>query len=292
VHHHGRDGDEDTIIAPKKGGRRAHRIQRRAQRALNAAVEITARSFKWRFDLIEDAVPTINLMGNPTTTPRGALRLVFRADDDNGVASAEARFALVEGEERNLAPIPTEASPKLEADPLLDPPVMPLQLPRTNAKRVDGRASQDLTGHPWAGLKVRMTLIARDQAGQSGESQPYEFVLPERTFTKPLARAVVEQRKKLVRDPNAPDGVANALDALTLGGDRVIDDAIVYLALRTPMAAPRRPLARGRKCRRPALVHRAPHRGRRLRGERALNAADASAGLEGRGRRRRSKSRR
>jgi uncharacterized protein (TIGR02302 family) len=77
-----------------------------------------------------------------------------------------------------------------------------------------------------------MTLIARDQAGQSGESQPYEFILPERTFTKPLARAVVEQRKKLVRDPSAPDGVANALDALTIGGDKVIDDSVVYLALR------------------------------------------------------------
>ena len=57
-------------------------------------------------------------------------------------------------------------------------------------------------------------------------------MLPERTFTKPLAKAVVEQRKKLVRDPSAPDGVANALDALTLGGEKVIDDSTIYLALR------------------------------------------------------------
>ena len=171
-------------------------------------------------------------MGTPTTTPRGALRLVFRADDDNGVASAEARFALGEGEEHNLAPLAAEASAKVKADPLLEPPVMPLQLPHANAKRVDGKATQDLTAHPWAGLKVRMTLVARDQAGQSGQSQPYEFVLPERTFTKPLAKAVVEQRKKLVRDPGAPDSVANALDALTLGDEKVIDDSTIYLALR------------------------------------------------------------
>ena len=109
---------------------------------------------------------------------------------------------------------------------------MPLQLPRANAKRVDGKATQDLTAHPWAGLKVRMTLIAHDQAGQMGESVPYEFVLPERAFTKPLAKAVVEQRKKLVRDPTSPEGVATALDALTLGGDKVIEDSTVYLALR------------------------------------------------------------
>ena len=75
----------------------------------------------------------------------------------------------------------------IKTDPLLEPPLMPLQLSRANAKRVEGRATQDLTAHPWAGLKVRMTLVARDQAGQAGMSAPYEFILPERKFTKPLA---------------------------------------------------------------------------------------------------------
>jgi uncharacterized protein (TIGR02302 family) len=109
---------------------------------------------------------------------------------------------------------------------------MPIHLPHANAKRVDGRATQDLTAHPWAGLKVRMTLIARDQAGQEGKSAPYEFILPERKFTKPLAKAVVEQRKKLVRDPASVDSVSRALEALTLGEEKVIDDSFVYLSLR------------------------------------------------------------
>ncbi len=229
-----RDGAEAKTIEPKQGGSEGLvEFNVALNEPISADVKIGGQTVsKWRFDLIKDEAPTINLMGTPTTTPRGALRLVFRADDDNGVASAEARFALGEGEERNLAPLAAEASAKVEADPLLEPPVMPLQLPHANAKRVDGKATQDLTAHPWAGLKVRMTLVARDQAGQSGQSQPYEFVLPERTFTKPLAKAVVEQRKKLVRDPGAPDGVANALDALTLGDEKVIDDSTIYLALR------------------------------------------------------------
>ena len=230
-----RDGSpEATTIAPKQGGSEGLvEFNVALTEPVSADVKIGGQTVsKWRFDLIKDEAPTINLMGTPTTTPRGALRLVFRADDDNGVANAEARFALGEGEERNIAPLPVEASAKVEADPLLEPPLMPLQLPRANAKRVDGKATQDLSAHPWAGLKVRMTLIARDQAGQSGQSMPYEFVLPERTFTKPLAKAVVEQRKKLVRDPSAPEGVANALDALTLGGDKVIDDSVVFLGLR------------------------------------------------------------
>jgi uncharacterized protein (TIGR02302 family) len=109
---------------------------------------------------------------------------------------------------------------------------MPLQLPKVNAKLVEGKSSQDLTAHPWAGLKVRMTLAARDQAEQTGLSQPYEFILPERKFTKPLAKAVVEQRKKLVRERDSASQVAMALDALTIGGERAIPDSSVYLALR------------------------------------------------------------
>jgi uncharacterized protein (TIGR02302 family) len=189
---------------------------------------------KWRFDLIKDGSPQIALMGNPTTTPRGALRLSFRATDDHGVASAEARFALADSEDAEglAAQAPQLDGGTPEADPLLEAPLMPLQLPKVNAKLVEGKASQDLTAHPWAGLKVRMTLAARDQAGQAGLSEPYEFILPERKFTKPLAKAVVEQRKKLVRERDSATNVAMALDALTIGGERAIPDSPVYLALR------------------------------------------------------------
>jgi uncharacterized protein (TIGR02302 family) len=228
------DGSEQKTAEPKKGGSEGLvEFDVALTQPVSADVKIGGQTVsKWRFDLIKDEAPTISLMGTPTTTPRGALRLVFRADDDHGVASAEARFALSEGEAGNLVPLPAEAGAKVEADPLLEPPVMPLQLPHANAKRADGRATQDLTAHPWAGLKVRMTLLARDQAGQAGMSAPYEFVLPERTFTKPLAKAVIEQRKRLVREPDGAESVSRALEALTLGGEKVIDDSFIYLALR------------------------------------------------------------
>ncbi|MGH6865116.1 MAG: TIGR02302 family protein [Methyloceanibacter sp.] len=191
---------------------------------------------KWRFNLIKDEPPVISLMSDPTMTPRGGLRIVYGATDDHGVASAQAKFQLAPGEDASFKPVAPEAQEEgdevIAEDPLLNPPAMPLQLPRTNSKKVEGRATQDLTAHPWAGLKVRMTLAARDQAEQTGESPPYEFVLPERTFTKPLAKAVVEQRKKLVREPDSVPIVGRALDALTLGGDKVIDDSTVYLSLR------------------------------------------------------------
>ncbi|HKA64271.1 MAG TPA: TIGR02302 family protein [Methyloceanibacter sp.] len=228
------DGSPANAVIPKITGSQGL-LEFKLPLASPGAVDVRVSGntvAKWRFDLIKDGAPQIALMGNPTTTPRGALRLSFRATDDHGVASAEARFALADSKEaEGLAAKAPELDGE-EADPLLEAPLMPLQLPKVNAKLVEGKSSQDLTAHPWAGLKVRMTLAARDQAGQTGLSQPYEFILPERKFTKPLAKAVVEQRKKLVRERDSASQVAMALDALTIGGERAIPDSSVYLALR------------------------------------------------------------
>ena len=230
------DGSGTATIEPKKKEGKDALIEFQVPVTSPGSAEVTVDGHtvaKWRFELIKDQLPRIALLANPTTTPRGALRLVFSAEDDYGVASGEGRFALVEGEDPGALAKPAAVPLKgAESDPLLKPPAMPLQLPRSNAKRVEGRSSQDLTAHPWAGLRVRMTLVARDQAGQEGVSDPYEFVLPERKFTKPLAKAVIEQRKKLVRDPDAASEVGRAIAALTIGGERVIKDSVVYLSLR------------------------------------------------------------
>jgi uncharacterized protein (TIGR02302 family) len=229
---HPDDGSEAKRVTPKvTGSQGLMEFTLPLTKPGAADVEIGGNTVtRWRFDLIKDEAPRIGLLGNPTTTPRGALRLTYRASDDHGVASAEAHFALADTDAVTSEPMLDGGKPK--ADPLLQPPVMPIQLPHSNAKQVEGNASQDLTAHPWAGLKVRMTLLARDQAGQTGTSEPYEFILPERKFTKPLAKAVVEQRKKLVRERDSVERVARALDALTIGGERAIQDSSVYLGLR------------------------------------------------------------
>ena len=231
------DGSQATTVAPKATGSQGLLEFNLALTTPGSAdVKVGGNIVaKWRFDLIKDASPQISLMGSPTTTPRGALRLTFRATDDHGVASAEARFVLADAKDAAAATpesVPELDGGKTKSNLLTEAPLMPLPLPRVNAKQVEGKSTQDLTAHPWAGLKVRMTLAARDQAGQVGLSEPYEFILPERNFTKPLAKAVVEQRKKLVREPDSAERVAMALDALTIGDDRAVPDKTVYLALR------------------------------------------------------------
>ena len=62
--------------------------------------------------------------------------------------------------------------------------------------------------------------------------QPVRFKLPEREFTKPLARALVEQRRKLVMRPDDRTDVLAMLDALTIWPDDILEESGVYLGLR------------------------------------------------------------
>lgn len=192
---------------------------------------------RWRFDVIKDQAPAVELTQEPSRTPRGALQFGFRVSDDYGVAHAEARFALPgesaetgkDGKSADKAPDGGDGGDMLS----LEPPVIPLNLPRANAKTAESRTTRDLTAHPWAGMRVEMTLHARDQAGQTGRSQPYEMVLPQREFTKPLAKAIIEQRRKLVRSAGARETVAEALSALTIAPEHFSEDHVVYLGLRS-----------------------------------------------------------
>jgi hypothetical protein len=70
-----------------------------------------------------------------------------------------------------------------------------------------------------------MTLVARDEAGNEGKSEPFELRLPERVFVKPLARALIEQRRILALDADARDLVLTALEALTVDPERFTPEA-------------------------------------------------------------------
>src|SRR5581483_946948 len=115
--------------------------------------------------------------------------------------------------------------------PLFDAPDFALVLPQARTRNGVGQTTKDLTEHPWAGADVAMTLTARDEAGNQGSSAPFEMRLPERTFTKPLARALVEQRRILALDAEAQARVLTALDALSVAPDRFGMESGAYLGL-------------------------------------------------------------
>lgn len=174
----------------------------------------------WSVTILPDEDPSIEFAEDPTTSTRGALEFAFTVEDDYGVTSAQAEI---------LQAAPGAAN----ADPLIEAPEIDLPLPRRRATEGTSRTSQDLTAHPWAGAEVKLTLIAEDEAGQSGRSETMTLVLPERIFTKPLARAVVQERRNLALDAKAAPQVAEMLDIITdTHPEEFIKDMSVYTALR------------------------------------------------------------
>src|SRR5262249_34443665 len=80
---------------------------------------------------------------------------------------------------------------------------------------------------------VAMTLIARDEANNEGRSGRIDLRLPQRPFSKPLAKALIEQRRNLALDAEAKPQVTRAVDALTIAPERFIPEAGIYLGLRS-----------------------------------------------------------
>ncbi len=175
----------------------------------------------WPITVIADAPPTIRMAEEPAQSQRAAVRIEYEAADDYGIESAAATIALTE---QALA-----AGPGLARDPI----ALELAIPGRRPREARAASYHDLTPHPWAGQQVTLTLSATDGAGQTGQSETYEFILPEREFNHPVARAIIEQRRTLMLDPSTHEIVAEVLETLSLRPDRFFDDSVVFLALRT-----------------------------------------------------------
>ena len=165
--------------------------------------------------------PTITTTEDPRANLSGSLTLAYRVTDRFGLTSARADFARAH---EGSGPAPRTLAP---------PPQAALQLPSTANGVGDARTTVDLSEHPWAGARVTMTLSAISVSGKTGESGPIEVTLPQRAFHNPLARALVEQRRDLILDPdNAPKRVETALTALAIAPELFDTPANIYLGLK------------------------------------------------------------
>jgi uncharacterized protein (TIGR02302 family) len=178
---------------------------------------------QWKFTAVADRAPTIALAKDPERQARGQLQMSYRIEDDYGVTEAQAHFAARPGEAPQGASVPR---------PLFEPPHFPLVLPNARTRNGIGQTVKDLSDDPYAGAEVTLTLTAKDEAGNEGSSQPFDMRLPERLFTKPLARALVEQRRILALDANRSSDVDTALEALMIAPEYFMaDEAGHYLGL-------------------------------------------------------------
>ena len=209
-----RDGEEDEA---------AFKLEKPLQRPAIAIVRDGGTLARWAFAILPDNAPTAALTRPPAHTYSGGLVLAWRASDDYGVGKLKAVFALSGKPARE----PGE-KPPLQ----FKPPVFSIPLDRLNPKKAAGKYTADTAAHPWAGLDVVMHLEATDQAGQTGKSKGYRFRLPGRVFRKPLARALIEQRRDLVMHPSKAPAIAATLAAFLAWPEGVADESGTYLGLR------------------------------------------------------------
>ncbi len=168
----------------------------------------------WDLTVIADQPPTAAWAEppGPVRSDPQRLRLPWRTTDDYGVESLQAELHLRDRK---------DASPVVIAIPLSgDAP-----------KAAHGVDEQDLTANPWAGLPVIGQLVARDAPGQTGRSAEAEFVLPERPFHNPVARALIAIRKGLSLHPDNRDSAVDGLDALLVRPQAFGEDFGAYLNL-------------------------------------------------------------
>ncbi|MBX5067573.1 TIGR02302 family protein [Rhizobium lentis] len=193
----------------------------------NGTLEVNGR--RWSFDVLPDKAPEIAFDGLPKPSVNGALEIGFTVKDDYGVQEAHAEI------------VPVETDPT--ATPLYPLPEYRLDIPRRNARDAKGVTSRNLTEHPLAGKRVRVTLVARDAAGQTGRSPPHEMTLPSRPFNEPLAAAVAEERQVFALDTRKMPQAIALNEALTIRPEETIPKLTNYLLLQSALT--RMKLAKG-----------------------------------------------
>jgi uncharacterized protein (TIGR02302 family) len=177
--------------------------------------EQTVRS--WTFQVTPDNPPVVRFTGEPKRAVNGTLELTYEVEDDYGAVEGKVVFA----QEQADAP---------GARPLYAAPDMPLTLPRRGG--IAARTVRDLTEHAWAGSTVTAKLTIKDAAGQQASSEEKTFVLPQRPFSNPLAKALVEMRRMLALDANSAARVLRLMDAVTLRPEETIPTPSHYLGIR------------------------------------------------------------
>lgn len=211
-----------SVIQPNEATPDAGEIEYKFTLEEDSVLRLTHRNdelAQWGIALIEDQAPEITFFEQPKTALSGSLELGYNVKDDYGVVSARAIIKSLE-----------QADPN--ARPLIDAPEVDLPLPRFRATEGLAKANRDLTQHPWAGSRVSIQLEASDDAKQTGSTEIREITLPGRRFSKPLALAIVEQRRVLALDANKQRYVANLLDAVSSAPPEYIDNANATIAMR------------------------------------------------------------
>lgn len=173
---------------------------------------------QWHLKVIKDQPPTIHWVEKPGRILTGSLEIQYELDDDYGVTKAFVEIEPFLNQHTN-------------ASSLYKAPEIKLLLPRSGKGKM--RTVQDVSVHPWAGSEIKITLVAEDGAGQQGRSKTFVMTLPQRIFSNPVARAVIELRRLLALDASAQQRVLDMLSALLVRPKEGLQNFTHFLVLQS-----------------------------------------------------------
>lgn len=215
-------GETETAFVPIGSGREAgsYRLETLLETPgqQDIAVTVGGRGLaSWPLVVVGDAPPTAEFISKPSRTGRASFKTDFEAKDDYGLASIQLTIRHPKGR-----PVPGGEDIVRLTLPLAEPGTVLTQ----------GVGVHDLSAHPWAGIEVVGRLEATDGRGQIGVSDDLTFLLPQRTFNHPVARALVEQRRRLSdATPEVTGEVVEVLNELLYKPDHFFNDTVVFLAI-------------------------------------------------------------
>jgi len=178
---------------------------------------LTRASIAYTF--IIDTPPQLTLNGAPETLSKGETRLSLKALDDYGVKDMKLTMDL---------------DPMIEDKPLGSPYEETRAVMSAPGMEMELAPVYDLSWHPWSGMPVVIGIEGVDHKGQKSAVPPVMTTLPERPFSHPVAKKLIEYRKRLIWTPEqAAENVAADIEKLMSRPDQLQNDTTVFLALRT-----------------------------------------------------------
>jgi uncharacterized protein (TIGR02302 family) len=151
--------------------------------------------FKKQLKILNDNAPLVDFVEEPKSTIKGVMDINYIFSDDYDVTKLFAKIILKK---------PIES---LEIQDIT------FKVPFTTSSdnQTLGQYYHDLSEHIWAGLPVKIMLIAEDYIGQKGLSRELEILLPEKPFKNLIAISIINQRKNLSLNKVDPFEVGKAL---------------------------------------------------------------------------------
>lgn len=188
---------------------------------------VLSKFFEWgcgsapvarKFCVATNAAPHVTMTAPPALAENRFLLLSYDASDISSVKEIVLRVT------------PQNSMPGASSKPV------DISLPVPPSKRILRTDTQDLSSYPWAGQAVTLQIVATNEGGKKGETEAFTFTLPERRFYHPIARVLIEARKKLLQNPDDEalrEEAANIMATIAHDPTNYRSDPVVLMALRS-----------------------------------------------------------